>query len=257
MCAISAVSYTHLDVYKRQDYNNEIGVIAFTSRVLRGAELNYFTTELELLSVVHCLQKFRTYVFGKPLTIITDNKALIFIKKCHLNNSRITRWILAIQEYDFDIIHCKGRDVVADVLSRYPEDMNDERLIDYTEELEINHLTIRISKEAKDKLKNIKSHQLADQKLKQIIETVQANQNHKLNDKYTWHNNKLYRKEKGAWKLMLTEDLSRTLIYELHNAYSHVGNRRTYQLFKEYFTGNSVNKIAQHIIKTLSDMSKE
>ena len=107
------------------DENNEIGVVAFTSRVLRGAELNYFTTELELLSVVHCLQKFRTYVFGRPLTIITDNKALIFIKKCHLNNSRITRWILAIQDYDFDIVYCKGRDnVVADVFSRYPEDMD-------------------------------------------------------------------------------------------------------------------------------------
>ena len=118
-----------------------------TSRVLRGAELNYFTTELELLSVVHCLQKFRTYVFGKPLTIITDNKPLIFIKKCHLNNSRITRWILAIHEYDFEIVHCKGRDnVVADVLSRHPEDMYDERLIDNTDELEINHITIRISK---------------------------------------------------------------------------------------------------------------
>ena len=69
------------------DENNEIGVVAFTSRVVRGAERNYFTTELELLSVVHCLQKFRTYVLGKPLTIITDNKALIFIKQCHLNNS--------------------------------------------------------------------------------------------------------------------------------------------------------------------------
>ena len=135
--------------------------------MLRSAELNYFTTELELLSIVHCLQKFRTYVFGKPLTIIKDNKALIFIKKCHLNNSRITRWILAIQEYDFEIVHCKGRDnVVADVLSRHPEDMYDERLIDNTEELEINHITICISKEAKDKLKNIKNYQLADTKFK-------------------------------------------------------------------------------------------
>ena len=34
------------------DDNNEIGVVTFTSCVLRGAELNYFTTELELLSVV-------------------------------------------------------------------------------------------------------------------------------------------------------------------------------------------------------------
>ena len=61
------------------DNDNQIGVVAFTSRVFRGAELNYFTTELELLSVVHCLKKFRTYVLGRPLTIITDNKALTFM----------------------------------------------------------------------------------------------------------------------------------------------------------------------------------
>ena len=67
-----------------------------------------FTTELELLSVVHCLKKFRTYVLGRPMTIITYNKALTFMQKCQLTNSRITRWILAMQEYDFDVIHCKG-----------------------------------------------------------------------------------------------------------------------------------------------------
>lgn len=76
------------------DENGEIGVVLYTSGVLRGAEINYFTTELELLSVVNCLKKFRMYVLGNPLTIITDNKALTFIQKCQLNNSRITRWIL-------------------------------------------------------------------------------------------------------------------------------------------------------------------
>ena len=63
------------------DDDNQIGVVVFTCRVLRGAELNYFTTELELLSVVHCLKQFKTYVLGRPLTIITDNKALTFIQK--------------------------------------------------------------------------------------------------------------------------------------------------------------------------------
>ena len=239
------------------DENNDIGVVAFTSRVVRGAERNYFTTELELLSVVHCLQKFRTYVLGKPLTIITDNKALIFIKKCHLNNSRITRWILAIQEYDFDIIHCKGRDnIMADILSRHPEDMDKEESIDQTEELEINLINIRISKEAKEQLKNIKGYQLADTKLKRIIDLIQANKQHKLAQKYIWHNEKLYRKEKGIWKLMLTEELCRNMIYELHQAYSHVGNRRTYHLVKENFTGDSINKIMKLITRTCQTCQK-
>ena len=94
------------------DEEGKIGVIAFTSKTFKGAERNYFTTEKELLSIVRCLEKFRMYILGQPLIIITDNKALKFMHKCHLNNSRITRWILAIQEYKFDIIHCKGKDNV-------------------------------------------------------------------------------------------------------------------------------------------------
>ena len=126
------------------DDEGKIGVIAFTSKTFKGAEKNYFTTEKELLSIVRCLEKFRIYILGQPLTIITDNKALIFMNKCHLNNSRITRWILSIQEYKFDIIHCKGKDnIVADVLSRYPENVAEGEIIDDNCECLINHITIK------------------------------------------------------------------------------------------------------------------
>ena len=117
------------------DEEGKIGVIAFTSKTFKGAERNYYTTEKELLSIVRCLEKFRMYILGQPLTIITDNKALTFMHKCHLNNSRITRWILAVQEYKFDIIHCKGKDnVVADILSRYPLDPKPDEANDDTHE---------------------------------------------------------------------------------------------------------------------------
>ena len=124
------------------DDNGNIFVIAFTSKTFKGAEKNYFTTEKELLSIVRCLEKFRIYILGQPLTIITDNKALIFMNKCHLNNSRITRWILSIQEYNFDILHCKGKEnIVADILSRYPEDMAEEEPPDNNFEYQVNYVT--------------------------------------------------------------------------------------------------------------------
>ena len=108
---------------------------------------------------------------GGQLYQLDDNKALVFIKKCHLHNSRITRWILAMQEYDFEIMHCKGRDnIVADILSRRPEDINEEQTIDQNEEFEINLISVRINKDIKKQLKNIQSYQLADTKLKKIIE---------------------------------------------------------------------------------------
>ena len=51
------------------DEEGKVGVIAFTSKTFKGAERNYYTTEKELLSIIRCLEKFRIYILGQPLTI--------------------------------------------------------------------------------------------------------------------------------------------------------------------------------------------
>lgn len=90
-----------------------------------------------------------------------------------MNNSWITRWILGIQE--FDIIHCKGtKNIVADILSQYPEDMSNQRTINCDDKLEINACRIQISKEIKNKLKNIKQYQQTDDKLTSIIRAIKS-----------------------------------------------------------------------------------
>ena len=50
--------------------------VAYTSRVLRGPELNYNTYEKEALAVVHAVRTFRPYVFGRKFTIVTDHQPL-------------------------------------------------------------------------------------------------------------------------------------------------------------------------------------
>lgn len=67
-----------------------IADVTFTSRTFKRSDLNYFSKEKDLLSIVHCLKKYRIHVWGRKLTIITDNKALT-IRKCRLENSCITR----------------------------------------------------------------------------------------------------------------------------------------------------------------------
>lgn len=156
------------------------------SRSFKNAELNYTTTEKELLSIIHCLKKFRIYLVGRKFTIVTDNKGL-FLQKCHLTNARTTRWILPLQEYNFDIIHCKGRDnIVADTLSRNPEDIEDHT-IDTTEDIQINHTNIRISDTVMKQLKNIGKIQLADAKLQQIIQIIMKGKTTKLGRRYLRH----------------------------------------------------------------------
>ena len=57
--------------------------IFYASKTLADAQLNYTTTEKELLAVVFALEKFRSYILGIKIIVYTDNAALkyLFSKK--------------------------------------------------------------------------------------------------------------------------------------------------------------------------------
>ena len=106
--------------------NPEKGIqpVSYASRTLKEAEINYFTTEKELLAIVWALMKCRSYLFGLNFVIRTDHEAFfssIFLRSCKLIGSRLTRWILSIQDYNFRTEHCAGKHhIVAETLSRIP-----------------------------------------------------------------------------------------------------------------------------------------
>ena len=103
---------------QRDEWNNPHPV-AFASRVLSSAETRYCTQELECLAMIFGLSKFRTYLLGRHFRVYTDHKALLSVLSKPSASPRITRWSLAMQEYDFDIIHIPGTlNVVPDALSR-------------------------------------------------------------------------------------------------------------------------------------------
>jgi len=47
--------------------------IAYTSRLLSKIEESYSTIEKELLAIVYSIQFFRTYIYGRKFTLITDH----------------------------------------------------------------------------------------------------------------------------------------------------------------------------------------
>ena len=103
----------------QEDREGDHQVISFASRVLNQCERNYSVTEKELLSVVFACGKFRTYILGYPLTVRSDDKSISFIQRCKLSHGRLTRWILALQEYNITWEYVPGKqNTVADALSR-------------------------------------------------------------------------------------------------------------------------------------------
>lgn len=104
-----------------QEDPQQPSVIAYWSRVLDVAERNYTTTEKECLAFVDACKIFRPYLIGRKFTVILDHIALKWLKETTDTNSRICRWSLKLQDYDFDIVHRPGSTHAnADALSRIP-----------------------------------------------------------------------------------------------------------------------------------------
>lgn len=97
--------------------------VAFESRKLKPAEINYPAHEKEQLAFVYALHKWRCYLEGKPFSVKTDNRATIYLKDkpAAAGNRRLARWMLALANYDFSISHFKGQTNLADRLSRRPD----------------------------------------------------------------------------------------------------------------------------------------
>ncbi|KAM2417370.1 hypothetical protein ACFX1W_024222 [Malus domestica] len=93
-------------------------VIYYASRTLNDAQLNYSTTEKELLAIVFALDKFRSYLIGTKVIVFTNYAALKYLLSKNEAKPRLIRWILLLQEFDIKIRDKKGSEnVVADHLS--------------------------------------------------------------------------------------------------------------------------------------------
>lgn len=99
--------------------NNDDRPIAFASRSLNKSELNYATIEKELLAIVWAIKYFRPYLYGRHFKIKTDHKPLIYLFNMKDPSSRLTKFRLLLEEYDFTVEYIKGKEnIVADALSR-------------------------------------------------------------------------------------------------------------------------------------------
>ena len=110
---------------EQQTKNNDWVPISFALRYLNNWEKKYSTNELELLAVVWAVDRFKHYLLGKEIVIVTDHKALTSALEGNRSNktyqSRLTRRVDRLLPYHFKIVHIPGKDMgIVDYLSREP-----------------------------------------------------------------------------------------------------------------------------------------
>jgi hypothetical protein len=86
---------------------------------LKDHERNYATHDLELEAIVHALRKWRHYLIGRRFELRIDHNGLKYLFDQPTLNTRQSRWLEFLCEYNFDIKYIKGKEnEVVNALSR-------------------------------------------------------------------------------------------------------------------------------------------
>ena len=211
-------------------------VVAYESRKMIPAEINYPVHDQELLSVIHALKKWRHYLHGGKVRVITDNWATkFFLTKPELNK-RQAGWLDFIQEFNLDIIYRPGKEnTVADALSRRP---------DYV----INSL-YAISP-PKTFLSDVHSASKQDDQYQRLFRQVetQSRTDFKVRD------NLLYKEEKPSPPRLYVPDstLRTDLLQEAHDSPTsgHLGRDKTYELLSRTFYWPGMRKFVEEYVRS-------
>ncbi|GJP49509.1 hypothetical protein CLOM_g8708, partial [Closterium sp. NIES-68] len=102
-----------------QDQGNGLQPIAYLSKKLHGAELNYPIHDKEALAIIIAFKAWRCYLEGRRTTVYTDHCSLKYLKTQPNLSRRQVRWIDFLEtHFHYDIVYKPGHKNRADALSR-------------------------------------------------------------------------------------------------------------------------------------------
>lgn len=250
----NAHSYLHCDasneglgaVLMQKDAEGKEHPISYISRSLTSPEKNYTVTEKECLSVKWAIEKFRPYLIYKPFTVVTDHHSLCWLMKLRDANSRLTRWSLALQVYQFDIVYKKGSaHKCPDCLSRLVENKSKK--------------TVNVVK-LSEVCENIEIEQRKDKYCKKIIASLDNNENTNatqrkyIRKRFFLSDNVLYRKTylpTGVVNtLVIPQALVQKLLIDMHcgSFGGHFAVLRTFERARSrYFWPAMFSSIREYI----------
>ncbi|GFS93127.1 transposon Tf2-9 polyprotein [Trichonephila clavipes] len=83
--------------------------ILYLSKKFSEVEKRYCTTEKECASIVFAIKRLHYYLDGNSFLVMTDHNPLVWLNRNVSSNPRLMRWDLALQPYNFRIVHRSGK----------------------------------------------------------------------------------------------------------------------------------------------------
>ena len=71
-------------------------MIYYASKTLNVAQINYSTTEKEMLAVVITIEKFGQYLLTSKVVVYTDHSAIKHLMEKKDANPSLIRWVLLL-----------------------------------------------------------------------------------------------------------------------------------------------------------------
>ncbi|KAL5547360.1 hypothetical protein UlMin_007047 [Ulmus minor] len=96
--------------------------IYYLSRMTRGVECNYSPIERQCLALVYVAQRMRHYMLAHRTHLVSKSNPLRYMMRNPIPSSRLTRWILALSEFDIQIVPptTKKSQALAELLAAFP-----------------------------------------------------------------------------------------------------------------------------------------
>lgn len=197
--------------------------VYYMSKKTSDTERKYTSYELEVLAIIRALDKFRVYLIGMHFKIVTDCNA--FAKTLDKKDlcTRVARWVLFLQEYDYVIEHRPGTQMRhVDALSRHPIMIINEQ-----------NLTSKISR-----------LQIQDDDLNTIREILKEQPDYK---EYFMKGDILYKLVDDNELVVVPKGMRSEIIRNAHER-GHFSVKKTKELIsKEYYIPNLEERIQKQI----------
>jgi hypothetical protein len=226
--------------------SGQINVLQFASRLVKGPEKNYSTVEIEAVALLFAMSKWQIYFLGRKFVIRTDNYALTFLKTCRPSNSRLIRFMLYLQQFDYETEHVKGSEnFLADFLSRFPQNPDREPP---ENNFTVQVYRVNIQKSLITKMSQIARLQDNEVKIKLLKDSITMGPQPD-NKKYKILNGILFKLCYEQWLIVLPECLLNEVLIHFHDFHGHFGVKRTYSFFARVFYYPKIKPIIKKFVK--------